>query len=179
MSRHITLLGLMGSGKSTIGARLAAYLGSPFNDTDTVVSAAHGSIATLFAEHGEATFRRYETEALRDLCARAPRVIATGGGIVTSPESRRLLATTLRIFLRVDLDELLERLRTSSTQRPLLGALPTRERIERLWHERHRWYEEAEVQIDGGGLLEAVFERLTTALAVRGLHRGGGAGGAP
>ena len=89
----IYLVGFMGSGKSTIGRRLAAEIGWPFQDLDAVIEAReHTTISELFAQHGEPEFRRRESEALREAIAPAsrgvPLVLALGGGAF-SPEVNR------------------------------------------------------------------------------------------
>lgn len=89
----IYLVGFMGSGKSTVGRRLAAEIGWPFQDLDAIIEAREQSTITeLFAEHGEPEFRRRESEALKHAIAQVPRgkplVLALGGGAF-SPEINR------------------------------------------------------------------------------------------
>ena len=89
---NVVLIGLMGSGKSTIGRLVAHSLGFEFADTDHLVTtAAHMGIPQIFAMEGEAGFRRRETAALHSLMDRRNCIIATGGGIVTVPENIPLL----------------------------------------------------------------------------------------
>src|SRR5262245_64464390 len=85
--RHVVLVGLPGAGKSTVGRRLAKELSRPFADVDEQVELREGvTVPVLFAERGEAAFRRAETEGLADLVSRdEPLVIAPGGGAVTQP----------------------------------------------------------------------------------------------
>ena len=95
-ARHaIVLVGLMGSGKTTVGKRIAQELGYAFVDSDDVVSSAAGkSVREIFAQDGEAIFRNYESEALRSVLAerQGPVVLATGGGAVISSENRTLIS---------------------------------------------------------------------------------------
>lgn len=80
---HIWLIGLMGSGKNTVGARLAERTGLPFYDVDADVEASYGrSVADVFFMEGEATFRRMEAEAIERIGERADGVVATGGGSI-------------------------------------------------------------------------------------------------
>ncbi len=91
-TKNIVLIGMPGSGKSTTGAALALQLGRPFFDTDTlIVEKAGKSIPQILADDGEPAFRRLETQALADVAKKSGCVIATGGGIVTQPENRRLI----------------------------------------------------------------------------------------
>ncbi len=85
------LIGLMGSGKSSIGRRLSKRLNKPLIDLDAHIVATTGlSIPEIFEKHGEAAFRRMETAALREVITE-DAIIATGGGVVLSAENRALL----------------------------------------------------------------------------------------
>ena len=114
MTNHIVLLGFMGSGKTTVGGLLGARLGRPFVDLDDRIEAAAGrSIATVFAEQGEAAFRDLEAQSLRELLtqAREPLVIALGGGAFAQERNRQAIAAAgaLTIFLDSPLETLRER----------------------------------------------------------------------
>ena len=89
----IALLGLRGAGKTTVGRKLAKKLRVPFVELDRQIEQAAGlALREIFSLHGEEYYRRLEHEALSELVQRgAPMVLAAGGGIVTSPESMRLL----------------------------------------------------------------------------------------
>ncbi|GAA3694891.1 shikimate kinase [Zhihengliuella alba] len=122
----ICLIGPMASGKSTLGRAVARELGVPFADTDALVVAQHGPIADLFAERGEAEFRRLETEALRTALAAASvhgGVIATGGGAVVVPENRELLSGVFTAYLTISRDAVAPRI-LRDRHRPLLGPRP-------------------------------------------------------
>src|SRR6185436_19967607 len=98
----VTLLGLRGAGKTTVGAALAKRLGVPFFELDALVEEAAGlPLPEIFAVHGEAHYRRLETRALETFLARAqPAVLAAGGGIVNSRETFDLLRrATLTVWL--------------------------------------------------------------------------------
>src|SRR5690606_37635444 len=98
---HVTLVGFMGCGKSTAGPLVAEYLRVPFVDLDALVEARTAKrIATIFAEEGEPAFRAEESAALQEVLTRSPHVIATGGGIVTTPANWALLLEhTLTVWL--------------------------------------------------------------------------------
>ncbi|MBQ7010320.1 MAG: hypothetical protein IJN63_01305 [Clostridia bacterium] len=105
---NITLVGMPGSGKSTVGKLLAEKLGRKFVDTDEIIEAENGmTCSELIEKYGEAEFRRRETEAVKKAGAMTNAVIATGGGVVTIKENTDLLRQNSRIyFLDRDLCEL-------------------------------------------------------------------------
>src|SRR4051794_3988562 len=115
-----------GSGKTTVGPLLAARLGSRFVDLDAVVVTVSGQdVAQIFASEGEAGFRRRELAALSDLVAAGdPVVVATGGGLVTTPEARDLLRGLTCVWLDAPVETLLTRLHGEAAGRPLLAADP-------------------------------------------------------
>jgi shikimate kinase len=114
----------MGAGKSTVGRRLAKLLVLPFFDSDAEIARAHGSIEVIFAQQGEAKFREYEREALLQLVARPPCVIAVGGGAVVAPENRALLRAR-GVIVHLDISAAAAHRRVlRRTHRPLLGAIP-------------------------------------------------------
>ena len=148
--KRVVLIGLPGSGKTTVGRALAERTGRPFLDTDAlIVSAAGEDIPTIFASHGEAAFRALERDAVRDACAVDGAVIATGGGAVLSPENVALLRAGGTVFF---LDRSVEDiLRTADlTGRPLLRG--DAERLRALAAQRDGLYRAAAhfVVPDGG-----------------------------
>jgi shikimate kinase len=119
--RNVVLIGSMGAGKSTIGARLAERLGYMLVDTDALVEQAAGeTIAEIWARDGEEGFRRREHEAVLKACAGSKRVIACGGGSILQLTNFGVLkgAGTI-VYLRAPADALWERIATSNT-RPLV-----------------------------------------------------------
>ena len=91
---RLFLIGYRGTGKTTVGPRLAAALGWEFLDADERIEALTGkTIADIFATEGESGFRDRESAVLAELCQEDNRVIATGGGVVLRPVNRELLAT--------------------------------------------------------------------------------------
>ena len=92
--KNLVLVGFMGSGKTDAGKLAAAKLGMKFVDTDHVMEQRHNqSIALIFQMKGEAFFRQNERALIRELASQQDRVIATGGGIVSSPDARLALAS--------------------------------------------------------------------------------------
>jgi shikimate kinase len=134
--QHLVLIGLMGSGKTSVGIECARRLGRTFVDTDDLVtSAARMTVEGIFAEGGESRFRHLEHDVVADVCASPePLVIACGGGTVLDPENRRALrATGVVVRLRAPAAALLARVGDGST-RPLLRDDPAGSlaRLERL-----------------------------------------------
>jgi shikimate kinase len=146
VKRHLALVGFMGTGKSTIGRKLARELGCAFFDTDNLIVRAHGAIAEIFASEGEAAFRRYERETIeRVLRTREASVVALGGGALTVAENRACLKErAYRVFLRSSPEQILRRVRRSRQRRPLLGNRPTLAHIQKLYDERLAHYTEAD-----------------------------------
>lgn len=120
---HVFLVGFMGAGKSTVGARLAVELERPFIDLDEAIVRHVGlSVTELFERFGEDRFREIETETLSALAALPPAVVACGGGIVTRPENRGLLKELgFVVYLQVSAGEAVARIGDAST-RPLLSG---------------------------------------------------------
>src|SRR5215207_6645136 len=110
--KHLVLIGLMGSGKTTVGRICAERLERAFVDTDDLVIANSGmSVDDIFAAHGEPGFRAIERTVIADVCASpAPLVVATGGGSVLDPENRTLLRTAgIVVWLRAPAATLAQR----------------------------------------------------------------------
>ena len=168
--RPIALIGLMGSGKSTIGARLARRLGLPFVDSDAEIeAAARMSIAELFEAFGEEGFRDGERRVIARLMDGPRRVIATGGGAWMDARTRALLAErALVIWLRADIDVLVERVGRRN-HRPLLVGRDPGEVLRALADRRDPVYATAHMTIDSGSDPHAVtVRRIVAALAREG-----------
>ena len=143
----VSLIGLPGVGKSTVGRRLARHLDVEFIDCDSVLEHRFGErIASFFERFGEAAFRDAEQDLLHELVessAAAGAVIATGGGIVVREANRRLLRDrTVCVWLDARPAALLERL-GRNTRRPLLQVADPRARLMELARQREPWYAEA------------------------------------
>lgn len=145
--RSIVLVGLMGTGKSTVGRRLAARLDRPFRDVDEVVErVARASVAELFATEGERGFREREAAAVRDVSALRGQVVAVGGGTVLAPANvTQLRSTGDLILLEADPTALAERLAGSVERgdRPLLHDVDVVVTLRRLSLERDAAYRAA------------------------------------
>ena len=126
------LVGMMGAGKSSVGPLLAARLGRPFVDLDRAIEQAGGhSVAALFANEGEAGFRKREREAVEAVAGRQ-QVVALGGGAVAQPGmADRLLASGCVVYLRARPETLAARIAQDGA-RPLLAGLDAEARLTRL-----------------------------------------------
>ncbi|KAG2662966.1 hypothetical protein I3760_16G005900 [Carya illinoinensis] len=121
--RSIFLLGMMGSGKTTVGHVLSTALGYSFIDSDAYVEQAMGgtSVAQIFKHHGESFFRDHESEALRKLSSVPRQVVATGGGVVVRHINWKFMRQGISVFLDVPLDALARRIaKVGTDSRPLL-----------------------------------------------------------
>jgi shikimate kinase len=145
----------MGSGKTTVGKRIAQELGYAFVDSDDVVASTAGkSVREIFAQDGEAVFRQCESEAIKSVLAdrQSSVVLATGGGAVISSDNRSLIseqASTV-VWLDASVEDLVVRTKSGVT-RPLLdGDAATT--LQSLSSQRSAWYDEvATVRIDTRG----------------------------
>lgn len=160
---HWILVGMMGSGKTSIGRLLAKEAGRKFVDTDRRLELKLGrSIPQIFALYGEDAFRCHETAILREL-PEGSDVLSTGGGIVLREENwqeLRRLGTT--VYLRADTQTLCARLERSRKQRPLLQTEDWREKVASLLAHRAPLYERADhtVTVRDGSPDELVAELL-------------------
>ncbi len=167
---NLILVGPMGSGKSSIGRRLANRLGLPFVDADREIECSTGAaISLIFELEGEAGFREREHEVLARLCRAGPAVIATGGGAVLRADNRRLLSRHgFVVHLDVDPESQLRRL-SSDRSRPLLQRPDRRDVLRRLGEERAPLYAEvADLRYEtGSGSVRQAVERLADLLRER------------
>lgn len=140
---NIYLVGPMGSGKTTIGQRLARLLDLEFLDCDHELEAQTGaSVNLIFDVEGESGFRARETRMLHNLTARSGVLVATGGGVVLKAVNRDMLRNTgLVVYLQTPVSQQIRRLARDRT-RPLLQTEDRREKLTRLAVERNPLYQE-------------------------------------
>ena len=171
VGNNIFLVGMMGSGKTTVGKLLANHLNREFVDTDQMIMEQTGlSIPVIFKEKGEKYFRRLEQEAIARICRRRQAVVATGGGAIITQENRqRLKENGLIFYLRVTAPVLAERV-GAGEGRPLLAGKKLIVEMEKLLAAREGYYREADVVIDTDGLkLEQVVEAIIVESRRRGI----------
>lgn len=152
---NIVLVGMPSCGKTTIGKALAEKLGKAFTDTDERIAQLDGrNIPTIFAEDGEAAFRKKECEAVFDVAKATATVVATGGGAVLNKANVDILKENGRIYF---IDRPLEQLVTTG-DRPLSS---NRDDLEKRYNERYPIYTAcADVIIDGSGTVSEVVKRI-------------------
>jgi shikimate kinase len=158
MQNHLFITGFMGSGKSTIGRKLAAYLNLPFIDTDDEIEKAYGAaIKDIFKNKGESYFRRLEEqEVLRQCRGKEKAVIALGGGALISLKSiAEVRKSGILIYIESSPEGIWQRTH-HSTRRPLMPKSTAPEehkhRVEALLQERLNGYRAAHIKVNRDGL---------------------------
>ncbi len=154
-ARVIALLGLRGAGKTTIGRRLARRLRVRFVELDRrIEQAADLSLSELFSLHGEEYYRRLERETLRQVLAEnRPMVLATGGGIVTSPDTYALLRrATTTVWLRARPEDHWNRVVRQGDRRPMADHPQAMADLRALLAAREPLYVQAAATVDTAGV---------------------------
>ncbi|MGI8907163.1 MAG: (d)CMP kinase [Candidatus Sumerlaeaceae bacterium] len=171
MPGNVVLIGMMGSGKTTVGKLVADRTGREFIDLDQmIVDKAGQEISEVFDALGEDAFRQMETECLREVRAATHAVIATGGGVVTRAENRRILRDLGTVFwLDAPADALLDRIGDDESRPMLRGGDPLK-RLEVLQAERREHYADASnIHLDTTEFTpQELADRITQELETRG-----------
>ena len=167
---HVVLVGLPGSGKTTVGEGVATALGRPFLDLDREIERREGMPVTqIFGERGEYAFRQLErvlTEELKDV---GGMILSPGGGWIAAPENVLLLRPPARfIYLRVRLETAIKRLGPQRSTRPLLIRPDPLGELRRLYEARKAAYEASDDSVDterlsAAQVIEAVAELIRRA----------------
>jgi len=142
--KNIVLVGPMGSGKTTVGRRLAHELNQDFFDTDhEIIDKTGVSIDHIFDIEGEEGFRERESKILENLCQMSNIILATGGGIVILPKNRKILKNSgLVVYLSSSVNQLLKRTAKSKTRPLLENSSDRRKTITELLETRDVYYRE-------------------------------------
>jgi shikimate kinase len=167
-TKSIAILGMPGSGKSSVGRKLAARFAIPFFDADEEIEAAAGmSITQIFERFGEAEFRSGERRVIARLLEQPLQVLATGGGAFVDPETRELIRKRCTsVWLQADLETLVERTSRRS-DRPLLQGENPRDILARLLAERTPYFAEAEIVVESNDRpTDETVDRVLKALQV-------------
>ncbi len=176
--RPVVLIGLMGAGKSSVGARLADLLGGRFLDSDVEIErAANLTVPEIFERYGEEHFRDGERKVIARLLDGRPSVMATGGGAFMNAETRALIAKrAVSVWLQAELDLLVHRT-AGRSHRPLLNRGDPRQTLAGLIETRYPVYAEADVHVESlpGQTHESMARRIVAALEDHGTRTGRGA----
>ena len=151
----IALLGLRGAGKSTVGPKLASRLSLPFFELDGLIEAAAGlTLAEIFALHGESYYRRLEADTLKTFLAETRgAVLATGGGIVASPEAFDMLSRACRlVWLKSKPEDYLERVMKQGDERHMGNNPQAMVELKNLLRHREPLYARAHHTVDTSAL---------------------------
>lgn len=151
LTKSISLIGLMGSGKTTVGVRLARRLGVNFVDSDAEIElAADHTVSEIFEKFGEADFRAGERKVISRLVSEKPNVLGTGGGAFMDKETRkRLKEKTITVWLKADIEHLVERTSRRDT-RPLLREGNPEDILRKLAKKRYPVYGQADITVETG-----------------------------
>jgi len=165
--RLVVLVGMMASGKTSVGRLLAQRLGLPFVDADhEIEAAARMTVAEIFAKHGEADFRSGEKRVIARLLRSGPAVLATGGGAFIDAETRQAVAARgVSVWLKADAETILRRARRRSN-RPLLQTSDPERAVRDLMAARYPIYALADVTVSSeDGPHDATAETVIAALS--------------
>ncbi|MGA3317474.1 MAG: helix-turn-helix transcriptional regulator [Candidatus Korobacteraceae bacterium] len=165
---RIALVGLRGTGKSTLGAMLADRLEAPFLELDRLIEQESGvSLSVLFDLYGQSGFRRLERRVLDQVIERYPRfVLATGGSLVSEPATfERLLTMCFTVWLRATPEQHMQRVIAQGDMRPMADNRESMSDLRRILDVREPLYRKADATIDtSGGSVEESVEMLAQAI---------------
>ena len=147
--RNLFLIGMMGSGKSQSGPQLAKILKYAFVDMDEVIEkATDQTITNIFEKEGEEAFRDVEKKVLQGISQHHSLVIAAGGGIVTLPENWGILHQGIVIWLDLDINRSIKRLKNDNNKRPLLNSNDLNKTFSDIYEKRKPLYLESDLRIE-------------------------------
>jgi shikimate kinase len=156
VKRHLILVGISGSGKTTVGRLAAPLLQTDFSDIDELIVAGSGQpVAELFAREGEARFRRLERAAMDRVLAASPHLIAPGAGWIAEPGNLDAAGDAVLIYLQISPAAAAARL-AGEVSRPLLAGGDPVARLTGMLQSRERWYRKAALTISASGSPETV-----------------------
>lgn len=167
--RHVILVGLPGSGKTTIGRLLADLLDAPFHDVDPLIEAHLGiSVPRIFAELGEPAFRAVESRLVGHLLEGPPAILASGGGWAAQPGNLQSAKSRAAVLIYLATSPESAALRTAGDQtRPLLPDRDRQARLRELLAAREPYYSQSDVTVQTDGRTPAAVAEEVTQLARR------------
>ncbi len=162
---RIFLIGFMGCGKTTLGKKLAKHLNYNFIDLDSYIEkTTNKTITEIFENKGEKKFRIVEKENLMEVCKKDNLVIATGGGTPCFFDNmQKILDSGKAIYLKMEIEDLLERLETEKSQRPLIENKSAKELenfIRNKLSEREYFYKKSNYILQGKSICEKEIQNL-------------------
>lgn len=170
LKKTVVMVGMMGAGKTAIGAALARRLNVAFLDSDAEIeTAANMTIAEIFARDGEAFFRAKEAQVISRLLDGVPSILSTGGGAFLQAGNREAItAAGVSVWLRADIGLLWNRVKHKTT-RPLLRTPNPRETLEELCRIRNPQYAKADLVVDADPSysIEEMTDRVIEVLLTR------------
>tara|TARA_B100000212_G_C27373317_1_gene533578 strand:- start:1018 stop:1575 length:558 start_codon:yes stop_codon:yes gene_type:complete len=146
--RSIFLIGMMACGKSKTAPKLAQRLKYKHIDLDLIIEkVAKKSISNIFLQDGEKIFRDYETQCLKEIIKLHSLVISTGGGVVTKNENWGILRQGIVVWIDLDKDSAIKRLKGEKNNRPLLKNKDLEKTYDDIWESRKDLYDQADLRI--------------------------------
>ena len=163
--KNLCLLGLMGSGKSVIGKELSKLYNIDFLDSDQIIEERTGKkISFIFKNYGEIYFREIEEKICLKILEKENCVIALGGGSIISPKVRELInKNSFSIYLKVDIKTLIDRIK-NTRKRPLLNNVDKNKVLETLYHQRKKFYSEANLIIENNFEKQVILHKIYSAI---------------
>ena len=148
LGRSIFLIGMMASGKSKTGPKLAELLKYKFIDVDNLVEkVAKQSIELIFKEEGEEIFRQLETQCLQEIIKLPSTIVSTGGGVILKKENWGILRQGIIVWLDINQEVALERLKAQNNTRPLLSGRDLKKQYINIFNKRKELYSQADIRI--------------------------------
>ena len=167
--KNIVLIGLMGSGKSVLGRKLSKSLKYHFYDSDQLIEDyTNLSIVDIFEKYGEKYFREIEEKIVIKLLAKRKSVISLGGGSILSSGIRKtMFENSISVYLKVDIDILVERL-SKSYKRPLLKGVDIKNKLSELYKKRKNFYNKSNIIIKNNDNVGDVISLLKRKIELNG-----------
>tara|TARA_B100000941_G_scaffold188123_1_gene135469 strand:- start:7 stop:483 length:477 start_codon:yes stop_codon:yes gene_type:complete len=155
----------MGSGKSVIGKELSKLYNIDFLDSDQIIEERTGKkISFIFKNYGEIYFREIEEKICLKILEKENCVIALGGGSIISPKVRELMyKNSFSIYLKVDIKTLIDRIK-NNRKRPLLNNVDKNKVLETLYHQRKKFYSEANLIIENNFEKQVILHKIYSAI---------------
>ncbi len=166
--KNISLIGLMGSGKSIIGKELSKIFNCDLYDSDSEIEKITGdSIINLFKHKGEKYFRQVEEKVCLNLLKKDNCIISLGGGSIINLNIRKYIYKfSLSIYLKTDIDILVERL-NKSKKRPLLNNVDKKTKLIEIYNSRKRYYNKADIIINNNFNKKEILNRIKTEIITK------------